>query len=338
LLDMVREDPGQPGAAAALGRLAETGGRLALASAAFGLAAFVVPDGPAARHIPALPSPGQVRPDAVAIGGLVDHPDIRVPARRALAGLASALLGYGTDEPAPKPTEGSGLPPARATELRRIGDLIGSPPFIVVRDQSGATAGDERRRLRVIPTQPAGLLIGASTATLSEQSWSFVAGRALETLRSGLRTSGLAGAEGLARLLEGARAGLADAPIDEPQARAVAEWLRAPGAALELLSPEGRAEIRTYVEAALANLPDWGMFTRGAQHTRNRIGLLACTAPADALTVLKADERGVPVGRDTNTPEGRQAFLRTPIARELVEFMLSPIYEAAFDPDSEEPS
>jgi hypothetical protein len=101
---------------------------------------------------------------------------------------------------------------------------------------------------------------------------------------------------------------------------------------------ETRAEIRTYVEAALANLPDWGTFTRGAQHTRNRIGLLACTAPEAALTVLKADERGVPVGRDTNTPEGRQAFLRSPIARELVEFMLSPAYEDAFAPDVEEPS
>ena len=172
---MVREDPGQPGAASALGRFAETGGRLALARVAYGLAAFVVPESPAARHIPWLPSPGYVQPEAVAIGGPADHPDINVPARRALAGLASALLGFGTDVPAPKPTEGSGLPPSRATELRRIGDLIGAPPFIVVRDASGATAGDERRRLRVIPTQPAGLLIGASAPALSERSWSFVA-------------------------------------------------------------------------------------------------------------------------------------------------------------------
>jgi tetratricopeptide (TPR) repeat protein len=336
LTDMVREDPGQPGAASALGRLAETGGRLALARAAYGLAAFVIPDCPAARQITLLASPGHVQPEAVAIGGPVDHPDICVPARRALAGLATALLGYGTDVPAPKPTEGSGLPPSRATDLRRIADLIASPPFIVVRDQSGATAGDERRRLRVIPTQPAGLLIGASTATLSENSWSFVAGRALETLRSGLRTSGLAGAEGLARLLEGARAALADVPIDEPQAKAVAEWLRTPDAVLSLGSAENRAAIRADVEAALAALPDWQTFTRGAQHTRNRIGLLACSNPADALVILKADERGVPVGRDTNTPEGRQAFLRGPVATALIEFMLSPAWEAAFAPDAEE--
>jgi hypothetical protein len=83
----------------------------------------------------------------------------------------------------------SGLPPNKATELRRIGDLIASPPFIVVRDTGEATSGDERRRLRVIPTQPAGLLIASASAGLSENSWAFVAGRALETLRSGLRTS-----------------------------------------------------------------------------------------------------------------------------------------------------
>jgi tetratricopeptide (TPR) repeat protein len=336
LIDMVREDPGHPGAAAALGRFAETGGRLALARAAYGIAAFVVPECPAARHIPQLAHPGYVQPEAVAIGGPVDHPDIKVPARRALAGLAAALLGYGTDVPAPKPTEGTGLPISKATELRRIGDLIGSPPFIVVRDTGEATSGDERRRLRVIPTQPAGLLIASASAGLGENSWAFVAGRALETLRSGLRTSGLAGAEGLARLLEGARAVLSDQPIDEPQARAVAEWLRTPDASLLLGSAEARVALRADVEAALAALPDWATFTRGAQHTRNRIGLLACTSPADALTVLKADDRGVPVGRDTNTPEGRQAFLRNPVASELIDFMLSPAWEAAFAADPEE--
>ena len=336
LIDMVREDPGHPGAAAALGRFAETGGRLALARAAYGIAAFVVPDCSAARHIPQLAHPGYVQPEAVAIGGPVDHPDIKVPARRALAGLAAALLGYGTDVPAPKPTEGSGLPPSKATELRRIGDLIASPPFIVVRDTGEATSGDERRRLRVIPTQPAGLLIASASAGLGEASWAFVAGRALETLRSGLRTSGLAGAEALARLLEGARSVLADQPVDEPHARAVAEWLRTPDASLLLGPPEARPALRADVEAALAALPDWTTFTRGAQHTRNRIGLLACISPADALTVLKADDRGVPVGRDTNTPEGRQAFLRNPVASELIDFMLSPEWEAAFAADPEE--
>jgi len=338
MIDMTREDPGQPGAAAALGRFAETGGRLALANAAYGIAAFVVPGCPAAKHIPALPSPGQVTLEAVAIGGPADHPSFSGPARRALAGLAAALLGYGTDAPAPKPTEGSGLPPTRATELRRIGDLIAAPPFIVVRDSGEPKTGDERRRLRVIPTQPAGLLIAAAASSLSEKSWSFVAGRALETLRSGLRTSGLAGAQPLARLLEGARSALADVEIDEPQARAVADWLRTPDASLHLGSAEARAAICADVEAALEALPDWQAFARGAQHTRNRIGMLACGSPADALNVLKIEERAVPGRADTDTPEGRQAFLRTAVANELIGFMLSPVYEESFVPDPEEPS
>jgi tetratricopeptide (TPR) repeat protein len=338
LIKLTHEDPGRPGAASALARFAETGGRLALANAAYGLAAFVLPGCPAARHIPALPSPGHVVPEAVAIGGPADHPSFAVPARRALARLASALLGYGTDAPAPKPTEGSGLPPSRATDLRRIGDLLEAPSFIVVRDSGDPKPGEERRRLRVIPTQPAGLLIAAAAAALTEKAWAFVAGRALETLRSGLRTSGLSGADQLARMLEGARAVLADAPIDEPQARAVAEWLRTPGAALLLGSPETRAAALGEVEAALAALPDWHSFVRGAQHTRNRIGLLSCTSPADALNVLKIEERGVPGRPDTDTPEGRQVFLRTAVANELIGFMLSPAYESAFAPDPEEPS
>jgi tetratricopeptide (TPR) repeat protein len=338
VIDMVREDPGQPGAASALGRFAETGVRLALANAAYGIAAFVVPGCPAAKHMPALPSAGQVTAEAVAVGGSADHPDFVPAARRALAGLAAALLGYGTDAPAPKPTEGSGLPPSRATELRRIGDLLAAPPFIVVRDNGEPRPGDERRRLRVIPTQPAGLMIAAAAAALTDKGWAFVAGRALETLRSGLRTAGLAGAQGLARLLEGARAVLAESETDEPQARAVAEWLRTPGSSLLLGSAETRAAIRADVETALEGLPDWPAFVRGALHTRNRIGLLACTSPTDALNVLKIEERAVPGRADTDTPEGRQVFLRSAVANELIGFMLSPAYEAAFVPDQEEPT
>ncbi len=181
-------------------------------------------------------------------------------------------------------------------------------------------------------------MIAAAAAALTDKGWAFVAGRALETLRSGLRTSGLAGAQGLARLLEGARAVLAESEVDEQQARAVAEWLRTPGSALLLGSAETRASVRAHVETALEALPDWQAFVRGAQHTRNRIGLLACTSPLDALNVLKIEERGVPGRADTDTPEGRQAFLRTAVANELIGFMLSPAYEEAFVPDPEEPA
>jgi hypothetical protein len=175
-------------------------------------------------------------------------------------------------------------------------------------------------------------MIAAAAAALTDKGWAFVAGRALETLRSGLRTSGLAGAQALTRLLEGARAVLAETESDDPQARAVADWLRTPGSNLLLGPSETRATVRADVEAALEALPDWQSFVRGALHTRNRIGLLACTSPTDALNVLKIEERAVPGRADTDTPEGRQAFLRTAVANELIGFMLSPAYEAAFVP------
>jgi len=163
---------------------------------------------------------------------------------------------------------------------------------------------------------------------LSPQAWSFVAGRAIEALRSGLVTAGLTGVDGLARLLEGARAALGGAASEEPRARAVAEWLARPEAAVTLGSPEARAELLAEVEAALAALPDWRTFRRGTRHTCNRIGLLVCGSPVDILTVISEGEL---YGDDDEapTPAIRGEFLRGESAREIVGFMLSPAYEAA---------
>jgi tetratricopeptide (TPR) repeat protein len=327
LVELVLLDPTRPGPLVALGRLAELAGRRALAGAAFALAAFVAPDGPAARHLGAVVPPGPVRSDALRIGGPVDHPDLGIPARRALASLAPALLGFEAVRPAPKPTVGSGLPPSRATELRRIGNLIAAPPFVVAPDEIEAGAADDRRRLRVVLTHPAALMVGSAAATLSEPTWSFIAGRALETLRSGLWTAGLAGGEGLARLFEGAKGALAGTTPEDERARAIAEWLRKPQATLALGSPEARADILADVEACLAAMPDWTTLTRGARHTRNRIGLLACANPSAALAMLKAEDRDAPPG---NTPESRQVFLQGAVAQDLVAFMLSPVYENAY--------
>ena len=172
---------------------------------------------------------------------------------------------------------------------------------------ASATAGDERRRLRVIPTQPAGLLIAAAAAALSDKGVG-VRRRAARSRRCAAACARPASPAPRAWPdCSRARARCSrTAPIDEPQARAVAEWLRTPGAALLLGSPETRAAVRADVEAALAALPDWQTFVRGAQHTRNRIGLLACTSPADALNVLKIEERGVP-GRARHRHAGRPA-------------------------------
>jgi tetratricopeptide (TPR) repeat protein len=328
LIELVFEDPTRAGPAVALGRLAELAGRKALASSAYALPAFVTPDGSAARQLATLIPPGLVRPEAVRIGGPVDHPDFGGPARRALARLAPALLGFETESAAPKPTEGSGLPPVRAAELRRLGDLLGAPPFVVAPDLAEPDTVDDRRRLRVILTQPAGLLVASGANPLADPAWSFIAARALETLRSGLWMAGLAGAEGLARLLEAARAVLADSAVDEPRARAIADWLRRPDAALFLGPPEERVETLAAVEAALASLPDWTTLTRGAQHTRNRIGLIGCADPSAALAMLKAEDRAATSVGDS--PAARREFLRRAATGDLIRFMFSPTYEATF--------
>jgi tetratricopeptide (TPR) repeat protein len=332
LLELVLADPARPGPACALGALAARTRRFALARAAFSLPAFVDPDGLGNKLLEGLAPLEPVRSEAVRVGSLVDHPDVSGPARRALARLAPALLGLGTDQPAPKPIEGSGLQPARATELRRIADLLHAPPFVVAPDAEGAgrplALQSERRRLRLIPSQPAGLLISPSAARLGPQAWSFVAGRALEALRSGLVTAGLTSAEGMARLFEGARASLDNSRVDDPRARAVADWLVRPEAILLLGTLEARAELLVDVEAALEALPDWQTFRRGTRHTCNRVGLLVCGSPLSALAVISEGEL---YGDDGELPsnETRREFLRGPTARETIQFMLSPAYEAA---------
>ena len=223
LVELVLADPARPGPALVLGGLAARTRRQALARAAYSLPAFVQPDGLGAKLLEALPVAEAVRVEAVRPGTPVDHPDVAGPVRRALSRLAPALLGLDYDQPAPKPVEGSGLPPARAIELRRIADLLGAPAFVVAPDAEGLrrtpSPQGERRRLRLIPSQPAGLLISPAAVMLGLQAWSFVAGRAIEALRSGLVTAGLTGVDGLARLLEGARAALGGAPSDRAARR-----------------------------------------------------------------------------------------------------------------------
>jgi tetratricopeptide (TPR) repeat protein len=332
LVELVLSDPARPGPALVLGGLAARTRRLALARAAYSLPAFVQPDGLGAKLLDLLPAAESVRPEAVRAGTPVDHPDVAGPARRALSRLAPALLGLDYDQPAPKPLEGSGLPPARAIELRRIADLLGAPAFVVAPDAEGMrrtpSPQGERRRLRLIPSQPAGLLISPAAVLLGPLAWSFVAGRAIEALRSGLVTAGLTGVDGLARLLEGARAALGGAPSDEPRARAVAEWLARPEAMVTLGSAEARTELLAEVEAALTSLPDWQTFRRGTRHTCNRIGLLVCGSPVDALSVVSEGEL---FGDDDEPPTAaiRGEFLRGPSAREFITFMFSPAYEAA---------
>jgi hypothetical protein len=331
LIPMLRNDPGRPGPALMLGSLAARIRRPALARAAYSLAAFVDPNGVAAYLLEGLPPAEPARGQALRVGSPVDHPLATGPARRALARLAPALLGLDADQPAPKPVEGSGLAPARAIELRRIADVLAAPAFVVAPDEQALRTtqpSGDRRRVRLIPTQPAGLLISPNASNLGPSAWSFVAGRAIEALRSGLVTARLNSADGLARIFEGARAGLGGKPTDDPAARRLAEWIQRPEQLLLLGSIDSRAELLGDVDAALAALPDWDAFRRGIRHTCNRIGVLVSGDPVAALEVIAeaetvADETPV---RDT---VARAELLRGPAARELIAFLLDPAFEAA---------
>jgi hypothetical protein len=315
-----------------LGGLAARIRRPALARAAYALAAFVEPQGVAAYLLESLPPAPTVRAELLRVGSVIDHPWAAGPARRALARLAPALLGLHFDKPAPKPVEGSGLPPARATELRRIADLLSAPPFVVAPDServiTATQSSSERRRVRLVPSQPAGLLISPNAANLGPAAWSFVAGRAIEALRSGLVTAGLNSADGMARIFVGARAGLGGMGTDDPAAQRVADWLQRPESELMLGNFEARAELLDDVESALAALPDWENFRRGVRHTCNRVGLLVCGNPVAALEVV-ADAASA--GEDTPLRDAtaRASLLRGSGARELVAFLLDPAFEAA---------
>jgi tetratricopeptide (TPR) repeat protein len=332
LVAMLQADPARPGPALMLGGLAARIRRPVLARAAYSLAAFVEPQGVAAYLLENLPPAPPARAESLRVGSVVDHPGAAGPARRAMARLAPALLGLHFDQPAPKPVEGSGLPPGRAIELRRIADLLSAPPFVVAPDAERAITttqpSGDRRRVRLVPSQPAGLLISPSTANLGPAAWSFVAGRALEALRSGLVTAGLNSADGMARIFVGARAGLGGAATDDPAARRVADWLRRPEHQLLLGNAGARDELLADVESALAALPDWDAFRRGIRHTCNRVGVLVSGSPVAALEVVAEAEA---IGEETPIRDAaaRAALLRGSAARELVAFLLSPAFEAA---------
>ena len=275
--------------------------------------------------------PSRRAPLSLRVGSPVDHPLAIGPARRALARLAPALLGLDADQAAPKPVEGSGLAPTRAIELRRIADLLAAPAFVVAPDEQALRTtqpSGDRRRVRLIPTQPAGLLISPSASKLGPAAWSFVAGRAI---RGAAQRPGHRPVEQRRRAgahLRRARAGLGGKPTSDPAAQRVADWIQRPEQQLLLGGADSRAELLAEIESALAALPDWEAFRRGIRHTCNRVGVLVSGSPVAALEVIAEAET---VGDETPIRDAtaRAELLRGPAARELIAFLLTPVFEAA---------
>jgi hypothetical protein len=323
LAEAIVEDPAHAGALRVLGRLADKTERKSLARACYALLVFLDPADPAAARLQALGAAATAAGDAMRVGGPADHAGLVGPVRRALAALAPALLGFGTLTPQEEAAADRELRPARAGALRLLGNVLGAPAFGITIDAKET----EQPAITVLATRPPALRISAAAADLPERTWEFMAGRALEELRSGL--AGLRGAAQaeVAATLAGARAALTNATPQGERAQAVARWL---GDADPAASLPGGPERKRLVDdlEAVAKTFDWDAFLEAAQDTANRVGLLACGSPTDALGVL-AREDLLLAQSDPGRADARRGFVRTGAVRELVRFMLSPEYEQA---------
>ena len=314
LAALVARDPGATGALRVLARQADRTGGRALARIAYALLAVADPDDAVAgERLRALGRAGAATSADLRVGGLADADPSHGALRRALAALAVPLRGLG-DEPS---LVAGSLSPARAEELRKLGDRLGAPDVIAVVEKSDTAS------IKVVASgaKPTQLRVTSAAAALPDAAWTFLAARALEDARGGLPGLRRLGISERAEVLAGAQASLLGERPEGERARAAARLVNdavdtlPPGPARERLV----ADLREVLSAPI----DWEAFASAAAHMANRVGLLACGDPAVALAAL---------AREDAATEGH-AFLRTPAVRELVTFMLSPAYVNAVEHD-----
>ncbi|MEA2700659.1 MAG: hypothetical protein QOI66_4930 [Myxococcales bacterium] len=342
LATLIEDDPSRPGPVRALARIAERRGQATLARALYALLVFADPNDAGADRLEELGPATVALPEALDALGPTVHVDAAGPLRGALVALAAALQGF---ETAVVPSGGDSLRPARAAGLRRLGHLLHAPPFAVAVQPAGVLG---QSPLVVAPTRPAMLLVSTEGAELPEREWGFAAARALEELRSGLASlSGLTAGE-LIAFLQGVAAALAGTPLPAeaaPKAQAAVHWLTESDAVTELPVGEARARLAADVGAVLTDGVNWPAFVAGGVHTANRVGLLVCGSPLDALrrlahadSVLAAaasdggDGGDGGDGDEKERREARRGFLRTSAIRELVRYLLSDEYAGSLTP------
>ena len=120
---------------------------------------------------------------------------------------------------------------------------------------------------------------------------------------------------------------------DEPKALAAARWLTESDAVAEVPVGDARAQLGANVQAAISGPLDWAAFRAGGLNTANRIGLLVCGNPLDALRVLARSDNFIATAPDDDERvQARRGFLRTTAVRELVRYLLSDAYEQALAP------
>jgi tetratricopeptide (TPR) repeat protein len=299
--------PRDPGGLVALGRVAERCGDLATARIAYGLLSVVDPAYPVVPRLSALGAIGPLHAEAWAPGA-VDHDLVRGPLRRVLHTLARPLAGFGRIASRNRVT-GMGLDAASLTTLEEVRARLAAPP---VRAVLQTEVGDAV----VIGTRPVTIALGPRTAELPPAELAFVAGRALEEVRSGSFIASALPPPALVELLRavslflgGRSAGGSD--VD----RQVAAWLYEPEQAA-LLPDAARPALLADLDELLADPAqvEAGMtqYLRGCRFTADRVGLVTCGNPLAAVRALLTRE----------TADAPAAL------SELVAFLLSPAYLA----------
>jgi tetratricopeptide (TPR) repeat protein len=320
LAELVAQDPAATGALHALARLADRLHRDGLSRAAYALLSFAAPsDAAAGERLRALGAGPAASPAALAVGGAADHADGAGPLRRALAALAVPLLGLAGPPPPSPVRRDASLPVARGEALARLAERLGVPPVSPRLEEADVV----RVSLAPAETPPLPLVVTTAAAALPDGPWTFLAARALEDARSGLLALRGLDADARTEALAGAQAALLGATPDGPRAKEAARRVAAASAGLP--TGEARAVLIADLGELLSKPLDWDAFGRAAAHTANRVALLACGSPADALAALAREDALLAKAGATDA-EARRGFLRTSPVRELVRFMLSPAY------------
>jgi thioredoxin-like negative regulator of GroEL len=330
LADLVAHDPAGAGALRVLARQAERTGGKGLARVVHALIAFADPgDEAAAERLRALgPASAGTNVDLRAPGP-TDDAEASGPLRRALAALATPLLGLG-DEPS---VVAGALPAARAEELRRLAERLGAPDVV------GVVEKNDVPTVKVVASgaKPTQVRVTSAAAALPEGPWTFLAARALEEARSGLAGLRRLSPADRTEALGGAQAALLGETPGGERARVAAGLVND---AAETLPPgPARERLVSDLRQVLSSPPDWEAFARAAAHTANRVGLLACGDPSVALDALAREDASLAAALKASTKgakasgpkdaEARRAFLRSEPVRELVKFMFSPAYASA---------
>ncbi len=143
--------------------------------------------------------------------------------------------------------------------------------------------------MSIVPaeTPPLPLVVTIAAAALPDGAWTFLVARALEDARGGLYALRGLDADARTEALAGAQAALLGATPDGERAREA----RPPrGRLFDGADGDARAALVSDLGQLLSKPLDWDAFERAAAHTANRVGLLACGSPVEALAALARED------------------------------------------------